>query len=279
MRLLREPLLHFFAVGGLIFILYTNGGGSGEASPDVISISAAQIDQLVTQFSAVWRRPPTADELDALVDGYVREEVYYREALALGLDQNDAVVRQRMRQKMEFLTDIGAQMLDPTEQELQAYLVANDKKYRQGPRRAIEQILLGQTPSQEDIARVLQNLTSDATKNTSALSERSFLPAELGLSLPEAIDSVYGNGFFDQIEDFPVGEWSGPVMSAYGVHLVRVLDNQAAQSPALDDMRAAVLRDWQADQAKEMRELDYIARKERFSIEIFGREEQTKETP
>ena len=177
MRLLREPLLHFFAVGGLIFILYANGGGSGEASPDVISISAAQIDQLVTQFSAVWRRPPTADELDALVDGYVREEVYYREALALGLDQNDAVVRQRMRQKIEFLTDIGAQMLDPTEDELQAYLAANDEKYRQGPRRSIEQVYLGQTPAPDDIDRALQELNSDPTRNTTALSERSLLPA------------------------------------------------------------------------------------------------------
>jgi hypothetical protein len=278
-RLLREPLLHFFAVGGLIFILYANGGDFGEASPDLISISSAQIDQLAAQFTSVWRRPPTDDELAALVDGYVREEVYYREALALGLDQNDAVVRQRMRQKIEFLTDIGAQMLDPTTDELQAYLMANDKKYSQGSRRAIEQIFLGQTPTPDDIARALQDLDSDPTRNTSAYSEPSLLPAELGLSLPEAIDSVYGNGFFEQIENFPVGQWSGPVVSAYGVHLVRVLDNQAAQSPSLADMRAAVLRDWQADKAKELRELDYIARKERFTIQIYGREEQTEETP
>jgi len=278
-RLLREPLLHFFAVGGLIFILYANGGDLGKTSSDVISISAGQIDQLAAQFTSVWRRPPTDDELAALVDGFVREEVYYREALALGLDQNDAVVRQRMRQKIEFLTDIGAQMLDPTTDELQAYLVANDKKYSQGSRRAIEQIFLGQTPTPDDIARALQDLDSDPTRNTSAFSERSLLPAELGLSLPEAIDSVYGNGFFEQIENYPVGQWSGPVVSAYGVHLVRVLDNQAAQSPSLADMRAAVLRDWQADKAKELRELDYIARKERFTIRIYGREEQTEETP
>jgi len=279
MRLLREPLLHFFAVGGLIFILYANGGGSGETSPDVISISAAQIDQLATQFSAVWRRSPTADELDALIDGHVREEVYYREALALGLDRDDAVVRQRMRQKIEFLTDVGAQMLDPTEEELQAYLAANDRKYRQGSRRALAQIFLGQTPTPADIARALQDLNADPARNTSEFSERSLLPAELGLSLPEAIDSVYGNGFFAQIEDFPLGQWYGPVVSAYGVHLVRVLDNQASQAPSLADMRAAVLRDWQADKAKELRELDYTARKERFTIEIYGRETQPEGTP
>jgi hypothetical protein len=278
-RLLREPLLHFFALGGLIFILYANGDDSGETSPDVISISAAQIDRLAVQFTSVWRRPPTDDELDALIDGYVREEVYYREALALGLDRNDAVVRQRMRQKMEFLTDIGAQMLEPTTDELQAYWAANDQKYRQGSRRAIEQIFLGQTPTPADITHILRILDSDPTRNTSDLGERSFLPAELGLSLPETIDSVYGNGFFEQIENYPVGEWSGPVMSAYGVHLVRVLDNQPAQSSSLAEMRATLLRDWQADKARELRELDYIARKERFTIEIYGREAQTKEIP
>jgi len=279
MRLLREPLLHFFVLGGLIFVLYANGGGSGELPPDMISITAAQIDQLSAQFTAIWRRSPTNDELNNLVDGYVRQEVYYREALALGLDQNDAVVRQRMRQKIEFLTDIGAQMMDPTTEELQAYLSANEEKYRQGSRRTLEQIFLGQTPTQEEIALALQDLNSDPANNTSVFSKRSFLPAELGSSLPEAIDSVYGNGFFEQIKEFPTGKWSGPVVSAHGVHLVRVLDNQAAHAPVLEEMRKTVLRDWQAEKANELRELDYLARKERFTIEIFGRESPTKETP
>ncbi len=278
-RLLREPLLHFFAVGGLIFFLYANGGGSGELPPDVISISSAQIDQLAAQFNTIWRRSPTTDELNHLIDGYVREEVYYREALALGLDQNDAVVRQRMRQKIEFLTDISAQMLDPTTDELKTFLSANEKKYMQGSRRALEQVLLGQTPTQDEISLALQDLKADPANNTSVYSKRSFLPAELGLSHPEAIDSVYGNGFFDQIETFPTGEWSGPVVSAHGVHLVRVLDNEAARFPVLAEMRTTVLRDWQVDKAKELRELDYLARKERFTIEIFGRERPTGETP
>lgn len=278
MRLLREPLLHFFALGALIFSIYANLDVRNETSPDVISISATQIDRLTTQFTSIWRRPPTGEELDNLIDEYVREEVYYREALTLGLDQNDAVVRQRMRQKIEFLADTGAQMLEPTADELQAYLVANDEKYNLKPLRALEQIFLGQMPNRDDITRELHALNSDRTRNTSALSKRSMLPAELRLSLPEAIDSVYGNGFFAQIEDFPVGQWSGPVVSAYGVHLVRVLDSQGAQAPSSTEMHATVLRDWQAEKAIELRELDYLARRERFTIEIFGRDENMKAT-
>jgi hypothetical protein len=279
MRLLREPLLHFFALGALIFAVYANLDVRNEASPGVISISTTQIDRLAAQFTSIWRRSPTDEELDNLIDEYVREEVYYREALTLGLDQNDAVVRQRMRQKIEFLADTGAQMLEPTADELQAFLAANESKYNLKQLRALEQIFLGQTPNEDDITRELQVLNANPTRNTSELSERTMLPAELRLSLPEAIDSVYGKGFFAQIEDYPVGQWSGPVVSAYGVHLVRVVDTQGAQALSPAEMRATVLRDWQAIKAKELRELDYLARRDRFIIEIYGRVEQPEATP
>ena len=120
MRLLREPLFHFIAIGGLIFALYGAVDDAGEAPADVIVIVPERIDQLATEFSAVWKRKPTDDELDALIDEEVRAEVYYREALALGLDRNDAIVRRRMRQKMEFLLDTGAYLQEPAEGELES---------------------------------------------------------------------------------------------------------------------------------------------------------------
>jgi len=277
MRLLREPLLHFFAAGAVIFFLYANNDGSGESAPDTIAISAVQIDRLTAQFNAIWRREPTADELVKLVNDYVREEVYYREALALGLDQNDAVVRQRMRQKIEFLSDTGAQLLEPTEAELQAFLKTNEMKYQQGTRLALEQLDLGQMPTPTDIAQKLQELNANPTTTKPISGERSLLPAEIRLSRPDAIDSIYGNGFFAQISEFPVGQWAGPVHSSYGIHLVRILDRRAAQAPGLATMRASVLRDWRAEKAVELRELDYLARKDRFTIEIYGRESQPAE--
>lgn len=108
LRLLREPLLHFLVIGGLIFLLYSAVDDTRETPADVIVVTPARIDQLAADFKAVWKQMPTADELDALIEEHVREEVYYREALALGLDRNDTVVRRRLRQKMEFLTDTGA---------------------------------------------------------------------------------------------------------------------------------------------------------------------------
>ena len=120
-RLLREPLLHFFAVGALIFLLFAVVNDAGEAPTDVIVISPERIDQLAAGFNAVWKRMPTDDEIDALIDEEVRSEVYYREALALGLDKNDTMVRRRLRQKMEFLTDSGASLLTQAAGELEDY--------------------------------------------------------------------------------------------------------------------------------------------------------------
>lgn len=277
MRLLREPLLHFFAVGGLVFVFYASAGDRAENSPDVIDISAAQIEQLATQFSSVWKRLPTDEELDHVIEGYIREEVYYREALALHLDRGDAVVRQRLRQKMEFLTDNSAQLLEPTEAELQAFLAANEGKYQQEVRRSLEQVFLGQTPSAGRVNEVLTKLQSDPNLSRVGLGERTMLPGELSPSLPEAIDSVYGSGFFEQIQDLSPDRWFGPVVSAYGIHLVRILDSQAVPSMPAAAMRDAIVRDWQAEKATELRELDYVERRSHFVVRMNDRVAQTEE--
>ena len=153
-RLLRESLLHFLALGGMIFLVFAAIDDARDSPADVIVISPERIDQLAAEFSSVWKRMPTADELDALIEGDVREEVYYREALALGLDRNDAMVRRRLRQKMEFLSNTGANFLEPAVGELEAYFAANEQAYRRLPRLAFEQIYLGETSSRFILARL-----------------------------------------------------------------------------------------------------------------------------
>ena len=132
-RFLREPLLHFLAIGSLIFLLYTALSGPAEVPADKIVVGPERIEQLAKRFQAVWLRPPADGELRALIEEFVREEIYYREALALGLDRNDTVVRRRLRQKMEFLTDSSADLLKPAAGELETYLRANEKTFRRDP--------------------------------------------------------------------------------------------------------------------------------------------------
>ncbi len=268
LRLLREPLFHFLAIGGLIFLLFAVVAGPNPGPTDTIVIGPERIEQLATGFQSVWRRPPTDDELRGMIDDFVREEIYYRTALALGLDRNDTVVRRRLRQKMEFLTDTGADLLEPAAGELEAYLAANEQTFRRGPRLALEQIYLGETPAPESITRSLSALQSDPATDASVLGERTLLPSQLGLSPPDAIDGVFGQGFFERLAELSTGVWAGPVVSAYGVHLVRILDSLAARTPPLEEVRDAVLRDWKAAKARELRELHYARLREHYVVAI-----------
>jgi len=268
MRFLREPLFHFIAIGSLIFALYAVVGETGEAPANVIVIMPQRIDQLATGFSSIWKRMPTDDEMDTLIDEEVREEVYYREALALGLDQNDTIVRRRMRQKMEFLLDTGAYLQEPAAGELEAYFAANEDYDRSAPRLSVEQVYRGETPGAATITRALSALQSDPAADPSALGERTLLPAQLGLSPPNAVDGVFGNNFFDRIAELPPGEWAGPLVSAFGVHLVRILDHQPARTPPLEKIRDAVLKNWQEAKAREIRENDYAARRQHYVVEF-----------
>ncbi len=275
LRLLREPLFHFLAIGGLMFAVFTAMNDAREPPPHVIVITLERIDQIAARFESVWRRKPTEDELDALIEEDVREEVYYREAMALGLDRNDAIVRRRLRLKMEFLMDSTANAVDPVAGELEAYFAANEERYRLEPRLAFEQIYLGESPSPETIARSLSVLQSDPATDPFTLGERTLLPAQLGLSSQDVIFGVVGKGFFERLADLPPKVWTGPVVTTYGVHLVRILDSLPARTPRLEEARKGVLRDWKTAKADEIRDRDYAERRARFVIEIRRRDART----
>jgi hypothetical protein len=278
-RLLREPLLHFFAFGGLIFLFYTAVSGPAPEPVDTIVIAPERIQQLATGFQGVWQRPPSSDELRALVDDFVREEIYYREALALGLDRNDTVIRRRLRQKMEFLTDTGADLFEPSTEELEVYLAANEQTYRREPRLAFEQVFLGEAPAPARIEASLDAFQADPAADPSQWGERTLLPAQLDLSPPDAVDGVFGKGFFDRLAKIPRGVWAGPVESAYGIHLVRITDSLPARMPALEEVHDAVLRDWKAAKALELRERYYARLLERYVIKLPGTGTPSMQSP
>ena len=268
LRLLREPLFQFFALGGMIYVGYVATSDAPKAPADHIVITPRRIAQISTQFSSVWKRAPTRDEMNALIEGDIREEVYYRDALALGLDRNDAIVRRRLRQKMEFLTDTSAYLKEPSTDELEAYLAANEKAYRHEPRLTFEQVYLGTSPTKERIAVTMSALRANPAVDLASLGEPTLLPTQLSLSQPNAVDGTFGKGFFERIAKFSPNTWNGPVQSGYGMHLVRVVSLQPARTPKLDDVRAAVLRDWKSAKSKELRERDYATRRKRFVVEI-----------
>ena len=278
LRLLREPLVHFAAIGGLIFAVFAALNDASGPPADVIVITPERIDQIAAEYESVWRRKPTENELDALIEEEIREEVYYREAVALGLDRNDALVRRRMRLKMEFLMDSTANALDPVAGELEAYFATNQELYRLEPRLAFEQIYFGENPSPEIIAGSLNVLQSDPATDPLTLGERTLLPPQLGLSSTDAVFGVFGKGFFEKLVYFPAGVWVGPVVSTFGVHLVRILDSLPTRTPRLEEVRREVLRDWKMAKANEIHDRDYAERRARFVIDIRHRDTRTAQS-
>ncbi|WP_207061283.1 peptidyl-prolyl cis-trans isomerase [Motiliproteus sp. SC1-56] len=263
-RLLREPLLHFLLLGAGVFALFSALDDPAVAPPTQLVVSEAQVTRLAQRFEATWSRAPDTEELARLVDRYVNEEVLVREARALGLDREDAVVRQRLAQKMRFLLEGGQAENEPTEAVLVAHLAAHPERFARQPRLAFEQVPLAVGA---DAERALAALRQGAAPH-SLITTPTLLPAVLSLSPETAVDGAFGEGFFQQVAELPPGRWSGPVRSAFGQHLVRVTGRVAGGLPPLESVAEQVARDWRASRRAELAEGRLEALKGRYQIAL-----------
>jgi len=197
-RILKEPLLHFLALAVAVFVAYGVSNRFEAGKSDEIVITESRVDRIAAQFGAIWQRPPTSVELKNLIDDYVKEEIFVREALALGLDKDDVIIRRRLRLKMEFLNSAETATLTPTDAELETYLKDNSEKFEVDPAYAFEQVLLSPDRHGEkidqDAASVLQApnrrsiWASSATPPCSRAS--SNLPARRRSAIPLAPRSL-----------------------------------------------------------------------------------------
>ncbi|MGR3490396.1 MULTISPECIES: peptidylprolyl isomerase [Paracoccaceae] len=266
-RLARSPLLHFFALGGLIFAAYAVLDDDPAPPPaDAIVLTVDEAARLAERFTATWQRPPSEEELAGLLRAWALEEVYVREALALGLDRGDGVIRQRLATKMGFIAESGAAVLEPDDATLRGWLDANADRFRRPMRLAFDQVLLGPGTTTEDVAQIRESLAGGA--DPAEAGQASLLPPALPLTPSPVIDRSFGSGFSDRLADFPRGTWSGPVESAYGPHLVRVTAVEPASMPPLDEIRAQVEGEWRAEQARQMRESFGEALLERYTLHL-----------
>lgn len=244
--LLREPLVHFLVLGLALFAGYrwlTGDDGGGRT----IVVDDARVAFIRAQFKTTWNRDPTDAELRGLIDGAVRDEMFYREGEALGLDRDDPVVMRRVRQKYEVLAEEMMVQEAPTDADLGQWLASHAAEYARPAVLTFTQILL--TPAD---AAAEAGAKADAARRALA---RGADPGTLGLRtmLPLHEDAVgvdrvardYGQAFADALAAAPVDEWLGPVRSAYGAHLVRVESRVAGRKPSLEEVRPQVMRDWE----------------------------------
>jgi hypothetical protein len=247
-RVLREPLTHFTGLALAIFIFYGVVNRSAQPKVDEIIVTSAKVEQLGSLFTKTWQRPPSAQELKGLIDDYVKEEIYNREALLLGLDKDDTVIRRRLRQKMEFLVDAEVDALTPTDAELEIYLKANADQFRIAPMMTFEQIYLSPAKRGDridaDARGMLDQVRGNPQVDPARLGDQTLLPSMLSLAAKAMINQTFGGTFADELEKLPANQWSGPVPSSYGLHLVRVTERKEGRSPALSEVRDAVAREW-----------------------------------
>src|SRR6185503_4485088 len=277
-RLLREPLLHFLLLGAALFLAYSlQQKNSARREPGQIVVTLGQVEQLATGFAKTWQRPPTSEELAALVRDRVREEVYCREALALGLDREDSVIRRRLRQKMEFVSDDIAALAEPTEAELEEYLRTHPESFRVEPRFTFRQVYLDPEKHGEklgdDVAQLLVQLNqAGAEADLSTLGDSLLLePQFAGLPTSE-VAKQFGEPFALELGRLEAGRWLGPVESGYGVHLVFVGERTEGHLPALAEVRDDVRREWDDARRTAANEAFYQELLARYRVTIEGLE-------
>jgi hypothetical protein len=272
-RVIREPLLHFLIAGVLIFAVYDAfDDDASESSPNAIVIGDAEMQFLRAQFEKLWGRSPVDSEMAPLVKEFIREEVLYREGVAMGLDQDDVIVRRRIGQKMEFLIGDLAVPSEPDDETLAKYLEANPDKYREPPRLTFTHVYF-------NVDRRGEKARTDAEAALAQLGEQERAP-EIGdrfaLSVDYAgdtareVDQSFGTGFGEQLLEAPIGEWFGPVESAYGLHLVRVLGRSEPRLPDFDELRGRLSTDYSFETRQAANALALERLTERYQIVYDG---------
>ena len=244
----REPLLHFLILGAAIFGLNALRGPSVDPDSNRIVVTVGQVERMANLWMQSWKRAPSDVELQALVRDYVKEEIYYREALKLGLDTEDTVIRRRLRQKMEFLATAVTDFAEPDESTLEAYLRDNASRYEIGPRYDFEQVYF-----RENNPVVLEAARADlrgGQAKPGGLGDAISLPASMSGANAVDVSRVFGTVFYDALAGIDSGDWQGPVESGFGVHLVRVASVTPARMPTLGEARQAVENDWRAEQSE-----------------------------
>lgn len=272
-RILREPLLQFLLLGAALFVANGLWSTRAPSRPASILVTQGRIESLATAFDLTWQRPPTPDELEGLIRDYVREEVAVREALTLGLDKDDVVIRRRLRQKLEFVSEDVAARAEPTDEQLRDWLNAHPGDFGFEPRFTFSQVYLDPEPRgahlERDAVQLLAKLQREGGRADAPAEGDAFLLGHRFDALPARdVKSQFGEAFATALSALPPGRWRGPITSTYGLHLVFVHERVEGRAPALEEVRDAVRREWSNAQRVEANERLYQELLKRYTVTI-----------
>ncbi len=273
-RLLREPMVHFTVLAALLFGFLSEPDAPVDAPDDRrIVIPAAEVDRMILAWTQSWQRPPSDAELAGMVRETVREQVLYREAMALGLDRDDVVIRRHLRQKYEFITQDLVYDTDPDETTLRAYYDAQPDRYAKSARLSFSHILFSPDrrgeAAEADAAQALAALQAATGPEVADLlgDTTSLPPAFEDISAAE-VEALFGPDFAASLMGLEPGRWSGPVVSGYGLHLVWLTDRISGGPIPFEAARQRVKDDWVYEQRIAANEAIFLKLMERYEVVV-----------
>jgi peptidyl-prolyl cis-trans isomerase C len=263
MRLIRDPLFVFLLFGLALFVAQRTFQGAGERDR-VIEVTPGVQNQILNQWQAQMGRPPTADEASGLLDQWLREEIFYREARTLGLDENDTIIRRRLAQKLTFLNEDLANAEEPSPAELERYHAEHLADYREPERFSFEHRYFSSDRREDAAADAAAALDSPDEAGDPFILQKAYAARSA-----REIGDLFGREFTDALAGLDATQptlWQGPVRSAYGWHLVRLTERTPARDRPLEEVVDAVRRDFQHQRRVDANEQFYQTLKERYDI-------------
>ena len=273
-RLVTEPLVHFVGIGLVLFFSYQALNPlQPAADTNRIELSSEDIGQLAVMWTAKWQRPPTDQELHALVEEHIQEEVLYREALALGLDQDDTIIKRRLAQKMEFLAEDVSNLPEPSTTQLSTWYAANAAKFAEPARLTFEHLyfspdLRGQKAQQHAVEAFGKLTGSTGTPATAVAADTFIFEKNYADRTPDQIAGIFGTDFATSIAAMPTGAWQGPVKSGLGWHVVRVSSATPGGVPGFAAIEAQVRSEWVGEQREIARRKTFEALRARYEVTV-----------
>ncbi len=279
--------MHFLLLGALVYGLYwINQDAADELEANRIVVSTGEVEWLEAAWEKRWGRRPTPEERAGLIRQHVRETVLYREALAMGLDADDTIIRRRLSQKLEFLVQDLLQVPAPGEEQLLSYRQANTDRYTQPALVSFSQVFVDPDRRGDETLDQAAVLLAELRAALQEEGEPGDVAREAGDPFllqsyyPERdqteLSKLFGRGFATEVMTLEPGVWHGPVLSGYGVHLVFVHAREEAVVLPFEDVRDRVLADWQDEERTRLNDEYFTRLAERYEITIEEPEERTE---
>jgi parvulin-like peptidyl-prolyl isomerase len=276
-KILKSPLIYFFVLGFVVFGLHSflNRKMQDDKDPFTVEVTSADIEWIRSSWEARMKRQPMQKELQGLINRYIRDEILYREALAMDLDDRDLVIQRRLVQKLTFVFEDLAETIEPTDEELKKYMQKNQERYRIPEMMSFTQVYFNPSKRKDamkEAKTVLARLkpAERGPEEAISLGDTIMIDSSFRQESPNEVARVLGREFADELFSIDEKGWQGPIISTFGIHLVYISDRIASRMPEFENIRKNVQYDFMYHRKKEVIDGAYNAVKSRYTILVEG---------